>query len=326
MMNAEEKLQILEKGKIVGVTNTCKEYNISRTLYYRWLSRYKASGLAGLENSLKNTHSLRTRAFNLEEVVLFVVVKHPEYGPQRISWFLSDEGIIISTSGVYNILKKHQLNAKLNRVQFSKRKKSSYEDLQLPSRTKTMPASENYTSGEYWLSWIDDLGYKDQIGSLYLYVALDVKSGFVCARLHSQKQLSFQRELLTHEVIPLCGEAIKWVMTKREEDVKSTLKEQHLFQKFLLKEKIEPLVWQEPPPLVSNQVAQFKKKMVSFWLNALSQKHSLVSLKEAFSSFIKDYNMEASAANGMATPYEMMTENKKVPISLMKWAQKSSLY
>ena len=46
----QEKEKIILDIQRLGVTVGCRKHNISKTLYYEWVERYNASGLAGLED------------------------------------------------------------------------------------------------------------------------------------------------------------------------------------------------------------------------------------------------------------------------------------
>lgn len=48
--SAQEKEKILMDIQNLGVVVGCRKYDIARTLYYDWLTKYEASGLEGLED------------------------------------------------------------------------------------------------------------------------------------------------------------------------------------------------------------------------------------------------------------------------------------
>jgi len=47
---AKEKEKILLDIQRLGVVVGCRKYNLSKSIYYRWLDRYNALGLEGLED------------------------------------------------------------------------------------------------------------------------------------------------------------------------------------------------------------------------------------------------------------------------------------
>lgn len=44
-----------------SVTQTCRHFDIARSLFYKWFNRYEKMGLAGLENQSKRPHTVRKR-------------------------------------------------------------------------------------------------------------------------------------------------------------------------------------------------------------------------------------------------------------------------
>jgi len=48
----DEKLSILQEGENNGVELTCRKYNISRSLYYRWRNSFNRQGPDGLAPSI----------------------------------------------------------------------------------------------------------------------------------------------------------------------------------------------------------------------------------------------------------------------------------
>ncbi|MGQ9620339.1 MAG: helix-turn-helix domain-containing protein [Bacteroidales bacterium] len=47
---AQEKERIILDIQSLGVIAGCRKYGISKTLYYYWVNKYKASGIDGLED------------------------------------------------------------------------------------------------------------------------------------------------------------------------------------------------------------------------------------------------------------------------------------
>ncbi|QSF46374.1 helix-turn-helix domain-containing protein [Paenibacillus tianjinensis] len=54
-MNAKTKYHILMQGTTSkNVSETCKAFGISRTIYYKWQNAYKKHGMDGLAEKEKN--------------------------------------------------------------------------------------------------------------------------------------------------------------------------------------------------------------------------------------------------------------------------------
>ena len=111
--NAARRLAIIRHAEEVtgNVALTCRYYGISRTVFYRWLRRYEAEGLAGLRDRSKRP--LHCPHETPSEVVAKIIYLRRTYhfGPAKISMYLKRyHDIDISQSGVWRILKRLELN------------------------------------------------------------------------------------------------------------------------------------------------------------------------------------------------------------------------
>jgi len=110
---AQRRLAIIRHAEEVSgnVAATCRYYGISRTVFYRWLRRYEDEGLEGLrDRSSRPAHS--PRATHVEVVGKIIYLRQNyHFGPQKIQMYLARyHEITISTSGVWRILKRLDLN------------------------------------------------------------------------------------------------------------------------------------------------------------------------------------------------------------------------
>ena len=110
---AQRRLAVLRHVEEVSgnVAATCRYYGISRECYYRWLRRYETDGLEGLKDrSHRPHHSPRaTQAEVIEKIVW--LRRHYHFGPDKIAMYLVRyHDVTISTSGVWRILKRLQMN------------------------------------------------------------------------------------------------------------------------------------------------------------------------------------------------------------------------
>ena len=73
-----------------NISELCREHGISRKTAYKWLERFKARGVQGLEDLSKRPHSSPLRASG--EMVLQVLelrAQHPRWGPKKLHKVLS---------------------------------------------------------------------------------------------------------------------------------------------------------------------------------------------------------------------------------------------
>ncbi|WP_114498744.1 helix-turn-helix domain-containing protein [Fontibacillus phaseoli] len=84
-MNESQKYQVILHGMTGGnVAKTCKEFGISRTLYYRWYNAYMQQGIAGLGKKERKPAMPNQVDRKTERTILQYVLRFPQDGPRRI--------------------------------------------------------------------------------------------------------------------------------------------------------------------------------------------------------------------------------------------------
>jgi putative transposase len=114
----EERIRFIveatREGK--GVSALCREFGISRKTGYKWLTRYRAWGLAGLHELSRRPRASPTRIpAAVEALVLRERHRHRTWGPKKLQAILATKygvvpGPAVSTIG--NLLKRHGLTRK----------------------------------------------------------------------------------------------------------------------------------------------------------------------------------------------------------------------
>jgi transposase InsO family protein len=88
----------------------CREFDISRPTGYVWIKRYREQGVAGLqEHSRRPQHSPRQTAEALEQRVIELRNRWPDWGARKISVLLDQEGVKLPASTVHRIFLRHHL-------------------------------------------------------------------------------------------------------------------------------------------------------------------------------------------------------------------------
>src|ERR1700730_15579686 len=101
---------VLEVLAGVTVTEVAERYGVSRQSVHSWLRRYRAEGLAGLED-----HSHRPRGHpgrlsgKLEAEICELRRSHRRWGPRRLVCELGRRGHRVARSTVYRVLVRNQL-------------------------------------------------------------------------------------------------------------------------------------------------------------------------------------------------------------------------
>jgi transposase len=94
-----------------NVAQTCRYFGITRQTFYRWLRRYEEKGLEGLRDKSSRPHYC-PHATSAEVVGKIIYLsQNYHFGPAKISMYLKRyHEIDVSTSGVWRILKRLELN------------------------------------------------------------------------------------------------------------------------------------------------------------------------------------------------------------------------
>jgi transposase InsO family protein len=110
---AAEKLETIRlvEGSELSVTRTLEELGVARSTFYRWYRTYLDEGAMGLETKPASRRRFWNRIPEAErERVVEAALAEPELSPRQLAWRITDrEGVFVSESSVYRILKAYDL-------------------------------------------------------------------------------------------------------------------------------------------------------------------------------------------------------------------------
>ena len=115
----DRRLHALQRARESGnVSATCRELGMSRTAFYRWKQRFEVYGPDGLHP--RRTKAPRGRPSEIpahrERQAIALALSWPTWGPKRLSLQLAREGIEISASAVYRLLRRVGLPTRRERL------------------------------------------------------------------------------------------------------------------------------------------------------------------------------------------------------------------
>ena len=88
----------------------CREFGISRPTGYRWIERYRAAGVAGIEERSRRPHESPTKTgAELETQVVALRKKYPDWGARKLAVLLARQGIGLPSSTIHRVLLRHGL-------------------------------------------------------------------------------------------------------------------------------------------------------------------------------------------------------------------------
>jgi transposase len=96
--------------KVRPFSALCAAYEISRPTGYLWLRRYHESGVRGIAEQSRKPHSSPRRTdAKLEQQVVEVRVRYPDWGARKLRVVLAREGVELPRNTIHRILLRHDL-------------------------------------------------------------------------------------------------------------------------------------------------------------------------------------------------------------------------
>jgi len=322
-MQKELRFKIISEGLKNGVSDTCRKYDISRTIYYRWLKRYKTQGIDGLDDKKKHFIPPNKTKTEVENSILNLIKTYPNYGPRALKYLLDELGYDISESAVYNVLKRNNLTGKSSRIKFAKKGE--------PPITRSIPTLSELKSGECWIFWITEYGHDKNLGHVYAYNLFDLKSHVACTRLYNKVSFSNFEDLLTAVALSVATSLnlkINYIclfedrkILKHADNV-SRSKIHKTLQNHGYDPKIHFLKEHEDMDEIIRLKALYIEESISFIMPLINEGLSFSELKLQFQDYIRKYNIsnKKQYADDWYSPIEYHNKCTNTKLILPIWA------
>ncbi|WP_410771450.1 helix-turn-helix domain-containing protein [Fontibacillus sp. BL9] len=341
-MNESQKYQVILHGMTGGnVAKTCKEFGISRTLYYRWYNAYMQQGIAGLgkkdrKPAMPNQVDKRT-----ERTILQYVLRFPQDGPRRIYYELQDEGVKTGESGIYNVLRRHGLNRREDRERYASevkaKKKAGLGSKISPTGTQQRAKQLDYHMkdpahaypGYICFQAIQYIGSFPKVGKVYQYVTLDSYSRLALVKLYNRKSSIQLVEFMRMRIMPLLRtfhlKIDNLVTNKSQEFSTAWERGSHKYTEYLHKHNINSVALSADHPEVFEPLYEFTGILNREFYKPGWQEGTLQSfemLDQRLNEYMNYYNYQRSyggeADNGK-TPSDMVLDFSGVQEPLPLW-------
>jgi len=186
----------------LSATELCKLFNRSRTWFYKWKRRYDLYGKDGLCNIDRSIPAMPNRTpLDIEMKILDFIITYPTYGPQRISSELTRENVPVKPSAVYNVLKRHNLNIRKERLEYMRMKNgivSTHSDLERDrDKSKTRSLCTKYPGHIVGMD-VFYVGTLKGIGRIFQFTAIDTYSSYAWAKLYTDKSAVSACDFMMH--------------------------------------------------------------------------------------------------------------------------------
>lgn len=328
-LNEKDKYQIIRQGITTkNVSKTCKEFGISRTIYYQWYNAYLKHGMEGLTEKERKPIMPNKVDKRTEKMILKYVAKFPEDGPKRIYYELQDESVQVGESGIYNVLRRNGLSTREQREIYAaeiKAKKrhpgETYkthggkgEQIGKPVQRQKhkqqlidyrMKDPNNAHPGYMVQQSIHYMGVFPKIGKVYQYVIYDVYSRLGLVKLYNRKATIHIIDFMTLKILPLMKtlqfEIKNLVTNKSREFTTNWDRGNHKYTDFLHKNRINQVAFTVENKEIFQPLESFVAVLTKeFYLQAWSDPtiDSFAVLEKRLEIFLRHYNFNRAITDG----------------------------
>ena len=186
----------------ITVTELCRRFNRSRTWFYKWLHRYELYGKEGLRNINRSPPAMPNKTpLDVEMKILDFINTYPAYGPVRIANELTKHHVPVKPSAVYNVLKRHNLNARKQRLEYMRIKNavvSTTTDLERDKESSKSRSLNTKYPGHIIGADVFYVGTLKGIGRIFQFTAIDTYSSYAWAKLYTDKSALSACDFMMH--------------------------------------------------------------------------------------------------------------------------------
>jgi hypothetical protein len=221
------KLNVAELSKILKNVSKIYQQPGSENRLNEYKEYIRLHGLENIENIRPVFPKIdrETARIELFETVCQLSLEHPSWGCERLCEALKEKSIDMSPSAIYNILVKHQMGTKKERLSKIIEKFSDHlEELsseQLLALKKNDPWFQERQirgkqPGDLLAQDAIFIGFHKNMEEIYLQVVIDSYSRYVFGFLHMGKSADYAVAIIHNEVLPFfkeLGLAINGILT-----------------------------------------------------------------------------------------------------------------
>ena len=186
----------------ISVTSLCKRFNRSRTWFYKWKHRYDVYGTIGLMNIPRGAPAQPNQTpMDVEAKILEFIEAFPSYGQVRIANELNRKQVVVTSSAVYNVLRRNNLNTRKMRLEHIRIKHgivTTPSDLErAKNRAKTRSLDTRYPGHIVGMD-VFYVGTLKGVGRIFQITAIDTYSSYAWAKLYTDKSAWSACDFMMH--------------------------------------------------------------------------------------------------------------------------------
>jgi len=306
----------------ISVKKLCKQFNRSRTWFYKWFNRYKLYGNEGLYNIIRESPAMPNQTpLDVEMKILEFIENYPSYGPLRISNELMKKGITVKPSAVYNVLKRHNLNKRKLRLEHIRIKHNVVKDKSDLERAKELSKTRSLNTkhpGDVIGMDVFYVGCLKGVGRIYQYTACDTYASFSWAKLYTDKSALSACDFMIHVYNNSLDVPVKSLLTDNGKEFTTHHKsKRHRFERLLKELNIKHRLTKVRHPWTNGSVERFQRTVLEEFYQVTFRKKIYISIEQLnddLNKYINHYNYkrthQGKKTNGRV-PAELYLLNKQ---------------
>ena len=283
------------------VNKLCERFGRSRTWFYKWLHRYHQYGEEGLRNIERGSPAMPNQTpLDIEMNILDYIERHPSHGPVRISDELYQAGISVKPSAVYNVLRRHQVNTRKQRLEHLRIRNgvvATSTDLDRDRERAKHRSLDTRYPGHIIGMDVFYVGALKGVGRIYQFTAIDTYSSFAWAKLYTDKSALSACDFLMHVVNASLDIPIQSVLTDNGKEFTHHVSKNHSFERMLASLDIHHRLTLVRHPWTNGACERLNRTILEeFYQVAFRSKiyPSIDELNKDLDAFIEFYNNRRS--------------------------------
>jgi len=301
---ANFKYSVLEHAyKHKNITSTCKMFHLSRTTFYEWLRRFDQFGYLGLKDQERSKPRMPNQLKpEYEAIIENYITDYPTHGPRRIAYELKAQGITISETGVYHVLRRKELNHRLNRLFYAQEHSDNpviTERYLREIEKKEEAHIEAYYPGYHIFQDTFYVGTLKGLGRIYQQTGIDAYGSFGFAKVYLDKKADSAIDFVKTKALPgydLFGIPLDRILTDHGKEYTTHWENgKHDYELFLAEHGIRHSRIKPRCPKSNGIVERFNRTLLEeFYQIAMIKKvyTSLEQLQDDLDKFIYYYNFQ----------------------------------
>jgi len=304
---AWQRLSVLELAQALGnVSEACRQRGMDRTSFYQYKRQFQTHGLEGLKDlpPVHKTHPMTTPQAVVDRI-LALSLEHPGWGCTRLSDMLKLQGVSVSSPTVQNILIKHGMGGKYDRL-LKLEEKAEKEPITLTADQirlieKANPCYrerhvESSRPGELLAQDTFYVGQLKGVGKVYLQAVVDTYGSYAFGFLHITKLPACSVAVLHNDALPFYREkgiTVNAVLTDNGREYCGT--EAHPYEVYLALNDIEHRKTKVRRPQTNGFVERFNRTALDeFFRTAFRERFydTVDQLQADLDAWLDHYNNE----------------------------------